>query len=353
MTYSTPYFKAYKGVGTSTEIPNIQTMTFGKGRRYVTDNYRSGAGTLTGRRPDLLPSLAVGDTVQLDIGVDGVKYAALLYRVSNLRIDYGIVSSMDTWTIDLEDAFAILGRAQVTQSWSAGDNAYTVFTNICTAANCGSFGSASSKTVSAQSFTNANALQLAQTVANTSQAYLYALDAQVNWYNSDWPYTAGSVAFSDAGTAGTLRYDNLTFGSLVDNYATKVVVTAAGLGDSTSGTGNLSYSFDTYSSSASDATAVAQFTAGNLSANTASPLQISGTIKEQSIPDMFYCLGNPYLVTVVFRGSTYNTYILGWQISGTPQDIRCTYFLASSSFFSQFILNSTTSGVLNTNKLGF
>jgi hypothetical protein len=260
---------------------------------------------------------------------------------------------MDTWSLQLEDAFAVAGRAQVTTSWTAGTDAYSAFSTLCTAAGITPQGSTSSKTVSAQSFTNANALQAIQNVTDTAQAYLNANDIYLSWSNSNWPYTANSISFSDAGGAGNLKYDNLTFGSLVDNYATKVIVSATGLADSTSGTGNLSYSLDTFASSTSDATAIAQFVAGNLSANTASPLQISCTIKEQSIADMFMPLNAPYLVNVTFRGTTYNTYLLGFQMSGTPQDIRGTYYLASSSFLSQFILNSTTSGVLNTNKLGF
>ena len=353
MTYSTPYFKAYRTTGGTAEITNIQDMTFGKGRQYVTDNYRAGTGDLRGRRPDLLPTLAVGDTIRLDVGIDGASFASVYYRLSNLQITYGIVSSMDTWSLQLEDAFAVAGRAQITTTWPASTNAYDAFGTICTLAGITASGTGAAQTVSAQSFTNSNALQIVQNIANTAQAYLTADDVNLRWSNSNWPYSAITINFADYIGVNLIQYDNLTFGSLVDNYATKVIVSATGLADSTSGTGNLSYSLDTYASSTSDATAIAQFVAGNLAANTASPLQISCTIKEQSNTDMFAPLNAPYLATVSFRGTTYSCYVLGFQMSGTPQDIRGTYYLASASFLSQFILNSSTNGVLNTNKLGF
>ena len=348
----TPYFKAYQQ-SSALEIQNIQDMDFGKGRQYVTDTYRAGTGTLRGRRPDLLPSLAVGDTIRLDIGVNGSSTGSVFYRLSNLQVTYGIIASMDTWSMQLEDAFAVLGRAAVTTSWSAGTVASSAFTTTCLAAGVTTSGSADVHTVSAQSFTNANSLQISQSIIDTAQAYVTANSTNLAWYPSSWPYSASTINFADYVSAGFIQYDNLTFGSLIDNYATKVVVSATGLADSTSGTGNLSYSLDTYASSTSDATAIAQFVAGNLAANTASPLQISCTIKEQANTNMFAPLNAPYLVTVSFRGTTYSCYVLGFQMSGTPQDIRGTYYLASASFLSQFILNSSTNGVLNTNKLGF
>jgi hypothetical protein len=352
MAYS-PFLEAYKITSVAEQIPNIQAFSFGKGRNYVTDNYRSGTAVLEGRRPDLLPSLAVGDNVRIDIGVDGSSSIQVRYRVANLQVNYGTIPAMDTWTMDLEDAFAILGRADITTSWSAGTDSYTAFSTVCSAASVGISGSVSSKTVSAQSFTNANALEIAQNVIDTSQAYVVADATGLIWSNSDWPYSANSIAFSDAGAVGSIQYDSLVFGSLIDNYATKVVVSASGLADQSSGTGNLSYSFDTYASSTSDATAIAQFVAGNLAANTASPLQISCTIKEQSNTNLFLPLNAPYLATVTFRTVTYSCYILGFRFSGDPENIRATYYLASASFLSQFVLDSSTNGVLNTNKLGF
>ena len=224
MTYS-PYLKVerYSG-GAYSELLNIQDFTIGKGRQNVTDALRGGTGAITGRRPDLLPSIAIGDSVRVTVGVSALESVSTYYRVANYQVNYGILPAMDTWTLDLEDAIAYLGRATVDVSWAGGTNSWDAFDAVCTAAGVGANGSTGLSTVSSQTITQGNALQVAQTIANTEQAYITSDDASVSWSARGWPYFANSVTFTDSTGTFPIVYDQLVFGSLADNYATKVIV---------------------------------------------------------------------------------------------------------------------------------
>jgi hypothetical protein len=58
-------------------------------------------------------------------------------------------------------------------------------------------------------------------------------------------------------------------------------------------------------------------------------------------------------VRLILRGTAYELFLEGAQITATPDQTRFTFNVVSASAFNFFILNNAVFGVLNTSKLGF
>ena len=342
-------------VGTaSTTFSNVQTVSMTKGRVKVSDNLRPGTATVTGRRPDLLPSLEIGDTIIIRVfGPDGIQNQSYDYRVADLRVDYGFLSSMDTWTLELEDAFAYLGRALVTRTWASGSAASTVASNICSDVGITlAVNTTSLSTVSAQIITEGSALDVFQTLVNTEAALVQAGATGINWYSRGWQSSLSYRSFSDDGTA--TPYDALTFGSLADNYADKIVVTPRGSADVVTGAGIFSYNLDSYSFDTGQATQLGLYMKGVFDVQNSTPLTMSVLLNQDSAPDnMLRATQVGQAVSVKFRGTTYKALVEGFTITSDPESTRITYNLSSTAFFAFLTLNDAVLGQLDYNKLGF
>jgi hypothetical protein len=338
----------------ATTITNVQTCTMTKGKVKVSDNLRPGTATITGRRPDLLPSLEIGDNINVLLyGPDGIQYQEYEYRVADLRVDYGFLSSMDTWTLELEDAFAYLGRALVTRTWTAGTPASTVAYNIC--ADVGIYlgvNATSLSTVSAQIVTDGSALDVFQTLVNTEAALVQAGATGIQWYSRGWQSSLYYRSFSDDGT-GTL-YDALTFGSLADNYADKVVVYPRGGTEVVTGTGIFSYNLDSYSFDTGQATQLGLYMKGVFDVQNSTPLTMSVLLNQDTYPwNMLNATQVGNAVSITFRGNTYNALIEGFTVTSDTTATRITYNLSSTAFYAFLTLNDAVLGRLDYNKLGF
>lgn len=348
-----PYFTVEKTNSPPATLTNITSVQLTKGRVKVSDNLRTGTATVTGRKPGDLPALKIGDTIELTLtDPDTSTSASFNYRVADLIIDYGIVSNMDTWTMLLEDAFAYLGRAVITRSWSAGawaDDVAGQVTNDCGVLLIPS-GTHKSK-VSAQTITDGNALEVFQNLANTEQALVQAGDNDITWYNRGWQSSITYTNFADDGTSN--KYDALKFAGLADNYADEVVVYPAGAAAASSGAGPFSYSLNSYSETAANATDLAAYVLGVFDVQDAVPTVMSTLLNTASTAGPITATGVGKGVNVKFRGTTYQALVEGFVITSDPQSTRITYYLSSAEFFSFLTLDDTNLGKLNENKLGF
>lgn len=337
-------------------ITNVQTLQLSKGRTKVSDDFRPGTGTINGRRPDLLPALEIGDTVRVTIE-NPVTFVAVqaVYRVADLTIDYGIVSSMDTWTLDLEDAFAYLGRATVTRSWSSGALASTVATDICNDVGITLVkDKASLSTVSAQVISDGAALDVFQVLANTEQALVQAGATTITWFSRGWQSGITYYAFSDTGST-TVKYDALTFGSLADNYADKVVVYPRGSSAVVTGSGIFNYNLDSYSFDTAQAQQLGLYVKGVFDVQTSQPQSISVLVNTDNTAatDSLRACGVGSGIALTFRGTTYKALVEGFTISSDTTSTRISYNLSSTAFYAFLTLNDAVLGTLNYNKLGF
>lgn len=349
---SVPYWTVKFG---ATTVTNVNSASVSIGRMKVTDPFRSGNCTITGRRPDLLPTINVGDTFTAEVTYNALS-ATYHFRVSDLRIDYGITSSYDTWTLTGEDAMAFAGRASVSVSFTAGESTFDAADTVGTAAGVTVNENVSYpalSTVKAATITDGNALDLLNVLANTEQAYLSATSNDIYFLGRNWQAGALFYDLTDDGT-GTdpVKYDRLVFQSLADNYASRVEVTIRGGNTVSAGTGDYAYAIDTYSQTDSDATDVAAFVESQLSTTTPTPTQVSILLNAQS-NNTWISVGVPQGVKIKFRGTTYKCFVVGQTFTGDLNETRATYYLVSSDFYEYLILDDALFGKLDTNRLGF
>ena len=350
-----PYVKVYWD-NYGTEITNVQSIQLDKGRTKISDEWRPGVGQINGRRNDLFPSgLEIGSTIRIELGQQGSMPVALFYRVADVTFNYGIIASLDTWTIALEDAFAYLGRSTIDVSWASGTRSDVAFTAICNECAIGVSVVANGKsTLSAQTIANANAQDLMQTVMNTEQGAVYANAGTLSFYPRGWQATATNINFTDTGV-GTdpIRYDNVVFRSMADNYADYIVVYPRGSSEVVTGSGIYSYNLDSYSLNSGEATFLGQYIEGVFSVQNSTPSSISILMNIQTSTGWLTALAGPANARITLRGSVYDAIIIGTVITGDPSNIRVTFNLASSDFFSFLTLDNTLYGTLDYNKLGY
>lgn len=337
-------------------IPNIQDVTIRQGQNKITDLFQSASLSMSGRRPDLLPALKLGDVLTVTLSFQSLT-RTFTFRVADLQVQYGYTQEYDSWTIVGEDAFAVLGRAAVTRSWVSGSLAETNAKNLVEAVGLTfSIGTSltSTATCNAQTITNGNALDILNTLANTEGARLSAGATAIQWLPRNWQTVVPTVHASDDGT-GTqpIQYDQLAFTSLADNLADYAVVNIRGGNTVASGTGIYSISLDSYSVSDQDGQYVAEYEIGQLEGvETPVPSKISYLLNRQTT--IGWVEWDNYKKAVVkFRGTTYNAFVIGVTYSGTIGQTRVTWDLASSEFYRFLTLDDPILGRLDQNKLGW
>lgn len=343
----------------SATISNVQTVNVTKGLRVLTDNYSSGRITITGRRPDLLPSLTIGRLVTCVLTNPNSTPASsrtFTGRVADLQINYGTVSSMDTWTLELEDAFAVLGRSKITRTWAAGTSVGKVFQDVCTdtGLSYSDVVAVAYKTISATTVTAESALSVMQSNLNTEQGLLFASGDSLLLYSRGWQQYTFFYNYSDAGGAAT-RYQQVQFLSMADNYSTYVVITINGGSATVVGTGLYSYQEDTYAANTGAATDIGNYVLGGLAVQTNTPNRMTVLLNDETSDRVMNNLSNSNTgVNITLRGQTYSANVIGFTISSDTQRTLVTFNLAGTSYYNFLVLGNTAGyGTLDYNRLGF
>jgi hypothetical protein len=355
------------------QIPAIldkdTSFTVTRGRQQVQDPFRAGTATVTGRDISQVANLEIGDTLFIrSLTYNGLAavFNIFIGFISDIKLDYGFTSNQDTWTINAEDGLATLGRAFVTNSWAAGDTTYTAATKAAlgTGITIANSGFPSGSTVSAQSFTNINLLDVINEIVTTEQGRLYAVDgdyiifssrASQNAFGTIVEFTDGTLSLSPGIEGG--KFDNLIFRSQADSFYTKVITEPEGLAAQESGSGSRTYTVKTYDETTTQADNLADYILGTLQVSQGAPASISCLAEQQSNPNaLFAAIFAPeglYSVNVVLRGTRYSNLVEGSTISGNPSETRMTLNLSSPFAAGSFILDNDVLGVLDTSRLGF
>ena len=351
-----------------TVLSNVQNITIQKGRVQVQDPFKSATATVQGRDLASLPTVVIGDTIVItaEIGVD--VYDAFIGVVSDVQVTYGQVASMDTWTIFCEDSVARLGRSLTTDtfSWSAGLTTAQAAINTASDATGGavslsSTGPFSSSTVSAQSPTNTNALQILNQLAATEQGYLYAsAPNQVTFRTraeiGTWPLRGDFTDDSLVSVNDTALFDQVVFRSQADSFYEEVVVEPEGLASQTAGSGARRYSFKSYDQTTTQAQNLADYVLATLQVQDSVPSSISAISEVQYNDVALVCAtqaGTGIRCGLILRGESYNLFVEGSTITATPEQARFSLNLVSAEALNFFILDSTVFGRLDADKLGF
>ena len=352
----------YTSGGTPTTLSNVQEIRFSKGRRNVSDSLRAGTGTIGGRRPDLLPTIEIGDEISVTIKPTGGLGYNYRWRLSDLRIMYGTTSAYDTWEIDIEDTFAVVGRGSFGSSWADGTTASSAMNTVVT-----NFGGttvtnlATKSLLSAQVIVNKNGLDVLNTIAVTEQARFetsYSLGSpHLAIYGRGWQSNLTTYDLSDDGTGTTpIRYNSIEFAGLADNYADRIVVNPVGGTTQSAGIGAYSYETDSYSRNNNDALNLAQYLLGVFNTQDDQPneIEIKLSANTSTAADNILALcGSLSQLNIKFRGTTYKAVLEGFTIAANVDDITVTGYLSSPEYYPLLILDNTTFGLLDQGRLGY
>ena len=366
-------YKVFYGTGAGTLLTNVQTFTCRIGREKQLDQYSSSTATVVCRYPTgyASPIAALVPGTQIRVFVDmggGLEIRQFFGYINNVTVRYGIpysggVGPADELTISLEGYFARAGRL-------SGNNyamAAGTLNAQCTAATIASGLSINGNTQ------NGTSLLAATTVSGTwgdwiSKALLSFNGRLVDgggaiFLKSPYAVNATLVNFSDAANNASFQcYDNIEFDSLADNYYTQVAVSPESFGTQTVQTGAApyrTYGVNTLNASTTQALDYANWLLTNYQTPLVAISSISCLANAQNNFDLGY-LGsaNPedligYETAVTFRGSTISCVIEGITISVTPSQARYTYYVSPNAYNNYLILNNTTFGRLDFNRLGY
>lgn len=351
----------------SVNIDDIQSISITKGRSQITDPFKGGTATISGREVSLLPTLEIGKEIEI-VATEGLNDFTMFHGIiADVQINYGTIAALDTYQIQCEDALAIAGRGLTNDpfTWSAGLTTYQAAEDVLYDAFLSALsftGTNASSTVSGQSVPNANVLQLLNTLAATEQGYLFPLDPYtIQWIGrNEYPTQAPLGDFTD-GTLVTVNpeapFQSVTFRSYADSYYDRVVVEASGLAPRSAGVGGTRvYTLQTYDSTLTQAKNLADYLLATLQVQEQVPSSIT-TIAEVQFNNVALeaaqLAGSGRRAGLILRGDSYQMFIEGSTVTATPDQTRITLNLVSSEALSFFILDNAAFGRLDADRLGF
>lgn len=342
-----------------TSISNVQEFTFTQGKQSLSEPLRPGTGTIRGRRPDLLPTIQIGQSVQISVPPGAAR--TFWFRVADFTIEYGTVAAMDTWQLVIEDVLATFGRCTTSVLWAAGASVSSAVSSLAAAAGVTiDTLSPTASTLSAQTLTNVSALETLGKLDTQEQGY-FAPYGGFNTLSVAGRTTSGDLTVYDASDDGTgtdpVKYAQLQFLGLADNYASKVIVNADGLAQQVAGTGTFAATFDTYNETNGAALDLANYLLGAYSDQTQSPFRMTARWSANTVSAQGYLAAGCNLIefawNIKFRSATYPAQVIGYTVTGMVDDIIYTYYLANVAYYGSLTLNSPYQGLLDTNRLGF
>lgn len=341
------------------------------GRQRLTDSFQGNSCQVYGIKPTDVtawPEIGTAMSVEVIDRTNANYNAWFVGACSNVEIQYGLIPALDTFTITIESPLSRLGRQIATLTTTAGASASAAVTSLDALTPLDVL--SNNSTYPFASTTSAQTIEQTITdhinlLARGEQAYVLesgletqpADDAmEVTLLSSRTPYSFNTYTFSDTGAASptVYRYNQLVFQSLADNYSTKVLVNATGFAQQDAGTGTFTLELDTINGSASEADNLAGYVKTILDLNQRTPTSIRFDGAGTDAGIITARMGQNYSgAQITFRGTTYYTLIEGASFSANASNWECELYLSSASYRPFLQLNSTASGILNTNKLGF
>jgi hypothetical protein len=364
----------YEITANGVTLDDYTSFTVTTGRQQVQDPFKAGTASITGRDLTNVTGLDIGDFLLIRITEffgTPISYTVFSGTISNITADYGFVSNGDTWTIQGEDFLADVGRAFTTDSWPAG-----IATSVAAAAAMNGTGvnlnyvitpTGSSK-VSAQSWTNANPLNILNTLIATEQGRIISAPSigvkDVEWYNRNTLNYFGTLCnFTDGTVASALPpvvFQNVEFRSRADSFFTKAIVEPDGLASQSAGTGTRVFTLQSYDQTTAQASDLAAYILATLDVSQDVPSRVSYIAENQPLPSNQFsvraaleCVSGTRSILVTLRGTQYSCFVEGVTISADPAQTRFTLNLSSSEAAVGFVLDDAILGVLDTSKLGF
>jgi len=353
-----------------TTLNDVLTVSTSKGRQWQTDPYSPSSCTITSR------NISAWTTAPKVGNLIGVKtnstFATVVFGgwIKDVQIVYGTIPALDVAYITCEGPLSRFGRRTFkSRSFAQADYSTYLF-NLATAVNYldySTYGSSSS-IYSAQTYAG-NALDLLNLIVTSEIGFIDDQRRVSNLPDITFaprtPDTTVDVGFTDQTGADYryLFYQNITFKSAAQNYYTQVTINPQGLTTQQAETGSAPYvGLDQESLDYTNAQALshAQYLLYKYNTTNSNIVSFTANYANQKTADQreyfdkaIYQLVCGGLVTVDFRGTTYNLIVEGVNLSADPSNTELEIFVSSQDNNNYLILNDSIFGTLNYNKLGF
>jgi hypothetical protein len=387
MTYTAPTVNYSATLdGTYTSLTGIQSVSINRGRQRFQDNFPQTSCVI-----ELIPAnsyalpLAVGQFIDVrdtNSASSPCYFAGAITDVSRkFELPFNSATGaapQDRITITATGAIGKIASTVINTSTPIASTVSNVIEIIAiTNAGADMFSVFPSMVAVPASTFNGGALDIINGLLRTGQYLVDDLDSKRIALTSA-QFTATNFAagignrqfvFSDVGTVGAYKFQNLEYLSSVQNTFTEVQVVASGIATQRASTGLPPFNslvYNTFNASTNDALSLAQFVLLTQSLNAITPFSITTSTVQAPACTLLSLLStrdivNPGAdagmnlgagVTVIFRGTTVQAQIQGINTTFYPDQARVQLYL-SPSLGAQFILDNATFGVLDQNKLGF
>lgn len=370
---------AFKSGSTWYDLPDVNGVSIFVGRRQQIDDYGVDSMVVTSLFPsDWTTTPELGQEIRgysIDRDSPPSYRTAFVGRIRDVKIDYGIVPNEDRVTIECEGLQADLGRAQINSRTYAQDDTISMFTTVAGDVGMPAGGSgAGSSIASGQTYTG-NAMALVNDLIRTEEGRMlfgvtgsYLASAAVFMFARNWTASI-NYPFNDGTTASEvyqMLYDRIEFRSTADNYYNSVTITPKSVAAQTATLGVTplyAWNKDTLDYSTAQALNHAQYVLNNFQNRSNQIASISYTDVQQTIsngprpynPYPALAMGGSIAAkcSIGFRGSVYRCIIEGYSVTAVPGLTRCTLYLSPEDTNAYLVLDDTTYGKLDNNKLGF
>lgn len=342
---------------------NVVGFSCSNGRRSKTDTYSAATANLEIRSGGLPASWVLGALVV----VEQDSSAICKGYITNVDYNYNFATNADTYTVSLEGYLSFFGRSVLTNFTMSNQTTGAAANAIASAI------SGTGKTISAirtRSYVDTStysgpAQNLITSLVSMEQGRLDDYGSFLRFLGRDFTYQDFSepwapiipqYLFADDGTSGYSTYDNIIFSALSNNYFTYTQIVPNSVATQVAGSGNRTLSLNTYDISTTQAQDLANYALAEFDATTSVPVEISVKSTMTLQPGFLSQLAGYRIGTqtvVKFRGSTYNAVVEGFTISGTPEEMRYTFYLSGFEQNNFLVLDDPVFGVWDNNNWTF
>lgn len=354
-------------------MSDVQQISGFVGRQQIADTFEPSRMTISARYPTGFAapdaSFRVGSLVR--VKRVGSAYTMWTGRIRNVSIEWDKPYSTSTnigvadyITFDCEGALSDWGRLQGNNLSVAADDLLTQLSNVLSGTNLQyvtTYTAATAPELSSSQVSDSLAVWLNTACATIGATIKDGSDNSIVGINGRDFVGNLPVQFSDiANNLSNQVYDTIVFDSVSADFFTQIEINTTAYGDVVVETGVApfrTYRQTTFNSSVAQATDLANYLLGIFGENGFGISEISCKSEAQNNwgLDLGYgwwdIIG--YTTFITFRGSVFRCTILGSSFTATPSESRFTYYVADIGLTPYLVLDDTSAGILDTNKLGW
>lgn len=371
------YTVAYSTNGTTwTNLTNVQNIVINIGKRAQLDQINASTASIEMRYPtgyaSPITALVSGTFIRVSNST-ATPYVIWYGEINDVSAQYGIpyaggVGNSDYLSFTCEGAFAAVGRMQGNNYAMAASYIVDQFQNANsqTGLNFGYLPLGSLTPLAATTVSGTWGDWVNRVCQSTNSRLWDGFAYNGSTVISPFYNSVSTVNFSDTANNSTNQvYSQINFDSLADNYYTQVTVTPESFPVATVTQAGASLPYRTYQTNTLNASTSQAADYGNyLLSNYGTPrfaissFTCSGDAQKSFQLDKLgenneFAKSVGRQTTVTFRGTTFQCIIEGVTMSASPAGSSFTFYVSGADLNAYLILDNTTFGKLDQNKLGY